>query len=61
MVDNVLTEKVLKYYKEWGYRGTMKHIHSMFDTEQIVLTEKARLQDLITEIEMKPKRNKRKK
>ena len=55
-----MKEKILKYYKEWGYIPTIEYLRELSLNGKIVLTERSKLQSMITELEVKPKRNKRK-
>ena len=52
---------ILKYYKEWGYIPTIEYLRELSLNGKIVLKERAELQSMITELELKPKRNRRKK
>ena len=54
-----MKEKILKYYKEWGYIPTIEYLRELSLNGKIVLTERSKLQSMITELEVKPKRNKR--
>ena len=56
-----MKEKILKYYKEWGYIPTIEYLRELSLNGKIVLKERAELQSMITELELKPKRNRRKK
>ncbi len=56
-----MKEKILKYYKEWGYIPTIEYLRELSLNGKIVLTERTKLQNMITELELKPKRNRRKK
>ena len=56
-----MKEKILKYYKEWGYIRTIEYLRELSINGKIVLKERAELQSMITELELKPKRNRRKK
>ena len=51
---------ILKHYKEWGYIHTIKYLRELSLNGKIALTERVKLQDMITELEVKPKRNKKK-
>ena len=52
-------EDILKYYKEWGYITTIEYLRELSLNGKIALTERVKLQDMITELEEKPKRNKK--
>ena len=52
---------ILKYYKEWGYIRTIEYLRELSLNGKIVLTERTKLQNMIAELELKPKRNRRKK
>ena len=54
-----MKEKILKYYKEWGYIRTIEYLRELSLNDKITLTERAELQSMITELEVKPKRNKK--
>ena len=54
-------DDILKYYKEWGYIHTIEYLRELSLNGKIVLKERAELQSMITELELKPKRNRRKK
>ena len=50
---------ILKYYKEWGYITTIEYLRELSINGKITLVERAELQNMVTELEGKPKRNKR--
>jgi len=50
---------ILKYYKEWGYITTIEYLRELILNGKITLVERAELQSMITELEVKPKRKKR--
>ena len=50
---------ILKYYKEWGYITTIEYLRELSLNGKIALTERSKLQSMITELEVKPKRNKK--
>ena len=50
---------ILKYYKEWGYIRTIEYLRELSLNGKIALTERAELQDVITDLEIQPKRKKR--
>ena len=54
-------DDILKYYKEWGYIRTIEYLRELSLNGKITLVERAELQSMITELELKPKRNRRKK
>ena len=54
-----MKEKILKYYKEWGYIPTIEYLRELSLNGKITLVERAELQSMITKLEVKPKRNKR--
>ena len=54
-----MKEKILKYYKEWGYIPTIEYLRELSLNGKIALTERAELQDMITDLEIQPKRKKR--
>tara|TARA_Y100000310_G_scaffold107216_1_gene105698 strand:+ start:188 stop:358 length:171 start_codon:yes stop_codon:yes gene_type:complete len=56
-----MKEKILKYYKEWGYITTIEYLRELSLNGKISLIERSKLQSMITELEVKPKRNRRKK
>ncbi len=49
-------EDVLGYYRIWGYNRTIEYLRELSSSGRLVLKERAELQDMITELEMKPKR-----
>ena len=49
---------ILKYYNEWGYTRTIEYLRKLSSDGIIVLTERVKLQDMITDLEVKPKRKK---
>ena len=56
-----MKEEILKHYKEWGYIHTIEYLRGLSISGEITLVERAELQSMITELELKPKRNRRKK
>ena len=54
-----MKNNILKYYKEWGYITTIEYLRELSINGKITLTERAKLQSMITELEVKPKRNKK--
>ena len=52
-------KEILKYYKEWGYTRTIEYLRELSLNDKITLTERAELQDMITDLEIQPKRKKR--
>jgi len=54
-----MKEVILKYYKEWGYIPTIEYLRELSLNGKITLVERAELQSMITKLEVKPKRNKR--
>ena len=55
-----MKEEILKYYKEWGYIRTIEYLRELSLNGKIVLTERAELHSMITNLEIQPKRNKKK-
>ena len=55
-----MKEKILKYYKEWGYIPTIEYLRERSLNGKIALTERTKLQNMITDLEIQPKRNKKK-
>ena len=55
-----MKKEITKYYKEWGYTRTIEYLRELSLNGKIILTERAELQNMITELEVKPKRNKKK-
>ena len=55
-----MKEKILKYYKEWGYISTIEYLRELSLNGKITLVERSELQSMVTELEVKPKRNKKK-
>ena len=55
-----MKEKILKYYKEWGYIRTIEYLRELSLNGKITLVERSELQSMITELEVQPKRNKKK-
>ena len=55
-----MKEKILKYYKEWGYIRTIEYLRELSLNGKITLVERSKLQSMITELEVQPKRNKKK-
>jgi hypothetical protein len=51
---------VLKYYNEWGYIPTIEYLRELSINGKITLVERSELQSMITELEVQPKRNKKK-
>jgi len=56
-----MKNKILEYYNKWGYITTIEYLRELSLNGKIVLTERVKLQDMITELELQPKRNRRKK
>ena len=54
-----MKEEILKYYKEWGYTRTIEHLRELSLNGEVILTERAELQYMITELEMIPKRKRK--
>ena len=54
-----MKEKILKYYNEWGYIRTIEYLRELSLNGKITLVERAELQSMITELEVQPKRNKK--
>ena len=52
-------DDILEYYKEWGYITTIEYLRELSLNGKIALTERAELQNMIADLEIKPKRNKR--
>ena len=55
-----MKNKILAYYKEWGYIRTIEYLRELSINGKITLVERAELQSVITELEVQPKRNKKK-
>ena len=55
-----MKEKILKYYKEWGYITTIEYLRELSLNSKITLVERTKLQNMITDLEVKPKRGKKK-
>ena len=51
--DNALNQ-VMDYFNEWGYEPTLKYLHELNRSGDIPLTTRIKLQDVITEIYLKP-------
>ena len=51
---------ILKYYNEWGYIPTIEYLRELSINGKITLVERSKLQSMITELEVKPKRGKKK-
>ena len=58
MVD--MKEKVLAYYNEWGYSRTIEYFRELSISGSISLMERSELQTMITELELIPKRRRKK-
>ena len=56
-----IKEKVLAYYNVWGYYRTIEYIKELSKHCSVSLMERSKLQTMITELELIPKRRKRKK
>ena len=54
-----MNDDILKYYKEWGYIRTIEYLRELSINGKITLVERAELQSMITELEVQPKRNKK--
>ena len=54
-----MKEKILKYYKEWGYIRTIEYLRELSINGKITLVERSELQSMITELEVQPKRKKK--
>ena len=54
-----MKEKILKHYKEWGYIHTIEYLRGLSINGKITLVERTELQDMITEIEIIPKRKRK--
>ena len=54
-----MKNKILAYYKEWGYIPTIAYLRALSINGKITLVERAELQSMITELEIQPKRKKR--
>jgi len=50
---------ILAYYNEWGYIRTIEYLRELSLNGKIVLKERVELQDMIADLEIKPKRNKK--
>ena len=50
---------ILKYYKEWGYIRTIEYLRELSLNGKITLVERTELQDMITELEIIPKRKRK--
>ena len=55
-----MKNKILAYYKEWGYIPTIEYLRELSINGKITLVERSKLQSMITELEVKPKRGKKK-
>jgi len=51
---------IIKYYKEWGYITTIEYLRELSMHGKITLIERTKLQNMITDLEVKPKRGKKK-
>ena len=58
-LKNTMKEKILKHYKEWGYIHTIEYLRGLSINGKITLVERTELQDMITEIEIIPKRKRK--
>ena len=54
-----MKKEILKYYKEWGYIRTIEYLRELSLNGKIALTERTKLQNMIADLEIQPKRNKR--
>ena len=50
---------ILKYYKEWGYIRTIEYLRELSINGKITLVERTGLQDMITKLEIIPKRKRK--
>ena len=50
---------ILKHYKEWGYIHTIEYLRELSINGKITLVERTELQDMITELEIIPKRKRK--
>ena len=55
-----MKEKILTHYKEWGYIRTIEYLKELSLNGKITLIERAELQSMVTELEVQPKRKKKK-
>ena len=55
-----MEEKVLAYYNEWGYSRTIEYLRELSISGSIHLMERSKLQTMITELELIPKRKRKK-
>ena len=53
-----MKKEILKYYDKNGYTLTMNHITKLNSSGKISLKERSELEELITHLELQPKRNK---
>ena len=54
-----MKNNILKYYKEWGFITTIEYLRELSLNSKITLVERTKLQNMITELEVQPKRNKK--
>jgi len=54
-----LKDKILEYYNKWGYTRTIEYLRELSGDGVLVLTERAKLQEMITELEVTPKRKRK--
>ena len=54
-----MKKEILKYYDTNGYTLTMDHITKLNSSGKISLKERSGLEELITHLELQPKRNKK--
>ena len=54
-----MKEDVLEFYNKWGYTRTIEYLRDLSRDGVLVLTERAKLQDMITELEVTPKRKRK--
>ena len=45
-----MKNKILEYYNKWGYITTIEYLRELSLNGKIVLTERVKLQDMITEL-----------
>ena len=55
-----MKNKILAYYKEWGYIPTIEYLRELSINDKITLVERTKLQNMIADLEIQPKRNKKK-
>ena len=54
-----MKKEILKYYDKNGYTLTTNHITELNSSGKISLKERSELEELITHLELQPKRNKK--